>query len=173
LFGLTTPLSAAPPAPEGLSYRFASGDELTRLGGMTPEAAAVAVRSGDRCLLQFLGDGLVGYAWVAVSPVVFLTEGVYLPLPADAAYVYKTFTLPDARGGRLQPLRTLELRRRLAAEGRPRCLCYVDDANLESLRGVARAGYEVVGEVRLVPGRAGVHVQLELAREWWTEVRGL
>src|SRR6185503_14723297 len=99
-----------------LSFRFASAAEAA-LGGMDPAETAQALGSGDRCLLQFDGGKLVGYTWVAVSPLVFLTEGLHLPLPADGAYIYNTYTKPEYRGAGLQPLRTLEIHRLLGPEG--------------------------------------------------------
>jgi hypothetical protein len=178
LFGLARPpdLSAAVPQ-RPIRFRFASPDEFATLGGMGPAEAAQAVARGDRCLLQFEEARLVGYNWVAVAPVVFIAEGLYLPLPDDVAYSWKAYTLPEFRGSGLHALRALELHRRLAAEGRPRLLCFVDDTNLESLRSVRKAGYEPVGEVRFRVGgpRYGAVVQLERewwsTRDWWTAAR--
>jgi ribosomal protein S18 acetylase RimI-like enzyme len=139
---------------------------------MDAAEATLALAAGDRCLLQLdERQRLVGYAWVAVAPVVFLTDGLHLALPADTAYVYKTYTLPEYRGAGLQPLRTLELLRRVEAEGRRRLLCFVKDTNLESLRGVRKAGYEPVGDVRFSFLRDHVRTDVRLAREWWSERR--
>jgi hypothetical protein len=176
LFGLTRPRDlSARAAARSIGFRFASPDEFGTLGGMGPAEAAQAVSRGDRCLLQFEGERLVGYNWVAVAPVVFVAEGLYLPLPDDVGYSWKAYTLPEFRGSGYHSLRAFELQRRLAAEGRPRLLCFVDDTNLESLRSVRKAGYEHVGEVRFRLGaRYAAAVRLDSdwwsTRDWWTAV---
>ena len=171
IFGLTRP-RAIPVhgAPHVTTFRFASPEEATALGRMSPEDTAVALRSGDRCLLHFDRDTLVGSTWEATSPVVLLTEGLYLPLPSDAAYIYNSHTLPEHRGRGGQTLRHLELRLRT---GRARLLCYVDVTNLDSLRGVNKAGYEPIGEARFDLRGPAVRTMVRLDRGWWTDVRRL
>jgi ribosomal protein S18 acetylase RimI-like enzyme len=172
LFGLTQPAAPSSAHADRFTFRFALPEEATALAGMDAAEATLALAAGDRCLLQLdERQRLVGYAWVAVAPVVFLTDGLHLALPADTAYVYKTYTLPEYRGAGLQPLRTLELLRRVEAEGRRRLLCFVKDTNLESLRGVRKAGYEPVGDVRFSFLRDHVRTDVRLAREWWSERR--
>lgn len=171
LFGLTRPQAVPVPGPSHvMTFRFASPEEAAALGRMSPEDTAVALRSGDRCLLHFDRETLVGSTWVATSPVVLLTEGLYLPLPSDAAYIYNSHTPPEHRGMGGQPLRHLELRLRT---GRARLLCYVDVTNLDSLRGVYKAGYEAIGEARFDLRGPAVRTMVRLDRDWWTSVRRL
>jgi hypothetical protein len=86
LFGLARPrVVFESGAPRDLMYRFASLEEAGACHAMRPEDAVKAMALGDRCLLQFELGRIVGYIWVAVSPVVFLTEGLHLPLPDDSA----------------------------------------------------------------------------------------
>jgi len=130
-----------------------------------------AARQGERCLVQSDGDALVGYTWVARSPLVFVMDGVYLSLPDDTAYQYWSYTNPEYRGLGYQAARALELHRRLAAEGKRRLFLTVECTNFASLKGVRKSGFEKVGDLHMTRRGGKVRVSLKITEELWCELR--
>jgi hypothetical protein len=177
LFGLSSPLPM-PEAEEAArhhTFRFATLDEIRARQGdgsglWLPEDIEAAQR-GDRCLLQLDGASLVGYTWIACNPMAFVTEGLHLNLADDVAYVYRAYTSPRYRGFGYQGLRTQELLRQVQPLGKRRLLCYVEWINFESLKGVAKSGYQKVGEVVFTRRGGIVRVRLSLASEFWSDAR--
>jgi ribosomal protein S18 acetylase RimI-like enzyme len=177
LFGLAQPLpmAEAEAAARCHVFRWATVEDLTvaqtdGTGLWLPQDLAAAER-GDRCLLQLDGGRLVGYTWVSCHPITFVTEGLHINLPDDTAYVYRAYTAPAYRGGGFQGLRTQELLRRVRPEGKQRLLCYVEDTNFESLKGVRKSGYQPIGEILFTREQGQVRVSLRLAQAYWSEQR--
>jgi len=173
LFGIDCARADDPePLPTGERMVLADGDEVRRFceAGVWRPDRLEAYASGDRCLLHFEGDRLVGYTWASVSEVVVLQPGSRLRLPGDVAYVYKSFTAPGHRGRGAQARRTLHLRALLRSDGRTRVLCYVERTNFDSLRGVRKAGYREVGVVKRRTG-PGHRWTLTIRDESWGDLR--
>lgn len=174
LYGLSEPRAVpeAAHAARSHTFRLATAEEIAAGVGGTWSARDVdAVRRGDRCLVQRDGDRLVGYTWTSVSPLVFITDGLHLNLPEDAAYIYRAYTLPEYRGRGFQALRGLELLRLLATEGKRRLVSYVARDNFESLKGIRKTGYERIGEIRLTRRKGEVHVSIKVSSAFWCDLR--
>ena len=172
LFGLsrTNPL----PAPErlGIETRFAGAAEVARMAasGLLQADTPAVLAAGDACLLQFVDGQLAGWAWLSTRERVELLPGLFLRLPADAGYVYRTWTVPEQRGRGLQPRRTLALAEECRRRGRTRLVCFVESTNFASLKGIAKAGYVRVATLHWTssPGRRRASLRVESPQ--WQEL---
>ncbi len=177
LFALSTPR----PNPDAVGaaathdMRFATPDELCAIRSRPDTTLSdndlLAARKGDRCLLQLDGSTLVGYAWIAGSSLVYIADGFYIRLPDDTIYNYKAWTNPQYRGFGFQALRHLRLLEATAAEGVRRLFGYVDAVNFNSLHGVAKSGYERVGDLRITRRGGRARVRLDVASDMWCDIR--
>lgn len=170
LLGLTQPRALPRPQGFGIEGRFAAREDVERLiGSGDQQADALALLNlGDACLLQFVDGQLAGWVWLSTRDEVELLPGLFLTVPRDSAYVFRTWTVPQMRGRGLQPRRTLALLEECRQRGRHRLLCFVESTNLASLKGVGKAGYERVAILRWTtppgrPNRARLHVE---SPEW-------
>lgn len=177
LYALSTPRPSptALAAAAGHVTRFATREDLAAIyarGDATlSENDLLGAEKGDRCLLQLDGDTLVGYAWIAGSPLVYVAEGFYIRLPDDTLYNYKAWTDPAYRGFGFQALRHLRLLEATASEGVRRLFGYVDGVNFSSLHGVTKSGYERVGELRIVRRGSRVRLFVRVASDFWCDIR--
>lgn len=176
LFALSQPrpLPEAKEAARGHRFAFATERQLQQLceqpgSGIEGMDVARVARGTARCLTQWDGERLVGYAWVWNSPIAFIEEGVHLNLPDDAIYNYKSYTAPEYRGFAFQALRHQVLLDRLAPEGKRRLFGFVHHLNSNSLRGVRKSGYQKVGELRITKRGERVHVSLVTDRDFWSD----
>jgi RimJ/RimL family protein N-acetyltransferase len=177
LFELTTPRPTPESirAAEGHTFRFATiedihtyhADPIWDIG----DKSVLAFERGDRCLLQFDGDTLVGYTWLAASSLVELTWGFHFNMPDDTVYNYKGFTAPAYRGEGFQPLRHLKLLEHVKGTGQHRLFCYVDQMNLSSLKGVKKSGYKKIGVLRCVRKQEKVRFFLRVSKDVWSKER--
>ena len=69
---------------------------------------------------------------------------VFFTLPFMEFFLY----LFNDRGLGFQPLRHIEMLKKIKALGKQRLFGFVDHLNFSSLRGVMKSGYVVVGEIR-------------------------
>jgi len=174
LFELSTPPSAPQRIPDnGHTFRFASMEDI-RTYHADPawpirDRDVLAFERGDRCLLQFDGDTLVGFAWIAASPLVEIMGGFHFNMPDDTAYNYHSFTAPAYRGKGFQALRHLKLLEHLKETGQRRLFGYVDQTNLDSLRGVRKSGYRRIGVLRCLRKREEVKFHLKVSKDLWSD----
>lgn len=177
LFVLDTPKATheSAKAIDGHTFRFATIEDI-RTYRADPawdigDKDVLAFERGDRCLLQFDGDTLVGYGWIAASPLVELVRGFHFNMPDNTVYNYKGFTTPAYRGKGLQPLRHLKLLEHVKSTGQHRLFCYVDQMNLSSLKGLKKSGYKKVGALRCVEKKGEVRFFLNVSNDLWSKER--
>lgn len=177
LFELTTPRPTPEiiRAAEGHTFRFATIEDI-RAYHKDPawdikDTDVSAFERGDRCLLQLDGDILVGYAWLAASPLVELTWGFHFNMPDDTVYNYKGFTAPAYRGKGFQPLRHLKLLEHVKGTGQRHLFSYVDQMNLSSLKGLKKSGYMKIGVLRCVRKQGKVRFLLRVSNGLWSKER--
>jgi len=177
LFELSTPLPTPESiqAGEGHTFRFATIEDIHTYHAdpvwEIKDIDVLAFKRGDRCLLQFDGDTLVGYAWLAASPLVEITWGFHFNMPDDAVYNYKSLTAPLYRGKGFQPLRHLKLLEYVKGTGQHRLFAYVDQMNLNSLKGVKKSGYKKIGVLRCVRKQEQVRFFLKVSNDLWCKER--
>ena len=176
LIVLTTPRPTPAAAEAGRNHRFhfATVDEIERL--KTDPSTKLfdrdvdSLKSGNRCLLQYDGDKLVGYTWIAGSRLVELMWGMHFNLADDLVYNYNGFTTPAYRGTAYQALRHLKVLEHTRDEGTRRLFGYVDHLNYNSLRGTQKSGYEVVGTLRGVKRNGRISFDLDVESHAWSEL---
>jgi hypothetical protein len=169
------PSQASIKAAEGHTFRFATLEDLQTLQqepAWDIQATDItAFEKGDLCLLQLDGEKLVGYAWLAASPLVEIMWGFHFNMPDDTAYNYKGFTNPAYRGKGFQPLRHLKLLEHIKQDGQDRLFGFVDQFNLNSLKGVRKSGYKKIGVLRYLMKNGNVNFKLKVNESGWYKHR--
>lgn len=159
-------------AAEGHTFRFATIEDIRTLHAEPVwdirDKDVLAFEKGDRCLLQLDGDKLVGYAWLASSPLVEIMWGFHFNMPDDVVYNYKGYTNPEYRGKGFQPLRHLKLLEHVKENGQGRLFGYVDHMNFNSLRGVGKSGYRKIGVLRCVIKNGQANFKLKVSESGWS-----
>jgi len=177
LFVLDTPRPSirSIKAAAGHTFRFATIEDLERYKEDPmwdiSDSNIQALKNGDRCLLQFDGEFLVGYAWLAASSLVEILWGFHFNMSDDIVYNYKGFTAPAYRGLGFQPLRHTKLLEHVKASGHHRLFGFVDHLNLNSLNGLKKSGYMKVGVLRAVRRNTKVDFHLNVSESIWSTVR--
>lgn len=173
LFILDTPRPSAKSikAAENHTFKFATLEDLVALKEASiwdiSDHNVQAFKKGDRCLLQLDGDAVVGYTWLAASPLVEVMWGFHFNMPDDTAYNYKGFTAPAYRGQSFQPLRHLKLLEHIKTLGQNRLFGFVDHTNINSLNGVKKSGYKKVGVLRSTKKNGNVRFSLKVSKNAW------
>lgn len=144
----------------GLDVRWLDVDEISRFAEnpanqIGTEFVSRARGGHDLCMGIIRGERLASYAWCALGSVESEhAAGVDLELPEDTAYLYKGFTHPDDRGARLYPACMHAALASLSERGVERLIAFVHWHNASALRSCERAGYRVLGTLRVGPGSA-------------------
>lgn len=123
-------------------------DEYRALGQDTAARIDQCVARGDRLLIAETDGTIRSFAWL------------HFPSRRDArsrtrtAHVYKCFTAPESRGLGLYPATLTFALHWLAETGVSEVTIDVDEDNVASIRGIEKAGFELLGRfwfVRLWP----------------------
>lgn len=169
LFALSTP---RPAVDNGHTFRFASIEDIRKYHADPAwpirDRDVQAFERGDRCLLEFDGDALVGFAWSAASRLVEIMWGFHFNMPDDTVYNYHSYTAPAYRGKGFQALRHLQLLEHIQETGQQRLFGYVDHINLDSLKGVRKSGYTKIGVLRCRRARGTVRFSLKVSSGLWS-----
>jgi hypothetical protein len=130
-----------------------SADRFDRFGPFEPEVRALVrrrlswtERANDRCFVQRWQGRVRACGWVRECGEVPIDEaGISLCLGATDVCLFDFFVEPSSRGNGLYADFLAQLRARFA----PRtALVYCEAENVPSLRGIVRAGFRPVTEVR-------------------------
>jgi hypothetical protein len=116
----------------------------------TDSAATFALRleSGSRCFLVRDGTSLLHSSWVTdVAAWTRELRRFFVPPPGDA-YVYESFTRPEARGKGVYPFALTGICDRLAAERKRIVWVGVEEGNAASRKAIAKAHFEERFRVR-------------------------
>lgn len=128
------------------TFRFLSAEEVRAFSpeaeGSLPPAMADRIAAGnDFCFAALAGPRLAAFGWFALGNIEpEHNAGTALSYPADVAYMYNGFTVPDFRGQRLHGLVKALGLRALADRGASKLLSTVDWTNWSSLRSNFRLG---------------------------------
>ena len=101
---------------------------------------AEALGAGDRCLLARHEGRVVGSLWGSTR---HMESFPGLPMEADEAYLYESFTIPCHRGRSVAPALVAEMLRAYRDAGRRSAVMLVFAANAAALRACAKAGFRV------------------------------
>lgn len=129
-----------------LTFRAASEDDASRYA---TDIATDSVRSfkfrlsaGTRCFIVERDDRLVHSTWATTAAAWTREVRSYLKPPPGDAYVYESYTRPEARGQGLYPFALTNICATLGSEGVARFWVAVEGDNPASIRAVTKAGFE-------------------------------
>lgn len=135
----------------GLSFRAArpdDGDLYARAIG-TDSAATFRRRltSTTRCVFVFGGAELLHASWVTTGAAWTREIRAYVVPPPGDAYVYESFTRPEARGRGVYPFALKGICDWGAGTGVERIWVAVESGNAPSLKAIRKAGFEPAYEM--------------------------
>src|SRR5690606_23318747 len=93
---------------------------------------------------------LAAYGWYSLQPTRIHPPELLLEFGPGQVYAYKSLTLPEYRGRRLNAVgtnRALQCYQRLGTQG---LVCYVDSHNMDSLKACHRLGFRRFGSIWLL-----------------------
>lgn len=149
--------SAAAATPEfrhdpGLTARVAGpGDGELYASVIGTDSAATFRRRltpTTRCFFVFGGDELLHASWVTTGAAWTREIAAYIVPPDRDAYVYESFTRPEARGRGVYPFALSEICAWGAGAGVDRVWVAVESGNAPSLKAIRKAGFEPAYEMR-------------------------
>jgi len=109
-----------------------------------------ALAKGDRCYGILRNGQLAAYGWYSLQPTRIHPPELLLEFGPGQVYAYKSLTLPEYRGRRLNAVgtnRALQCYQRLGTQG---LVCYVDSHNMDSLKACHRLGFRRFGSIWLL-----------------------
>lgn len=109
-----------------------------------------ALAKGDRCYGILRNGQLAAYGWYSLQPTRIHPPELLLEFGPGQVYAYKSLTLPEYRGRRLNAVgtnRALQCYQRLGRQG---LVCYVDSHNMDSLKACRRLGFRRFGSIWLL-----------------------
>ncbi|HEX2195362.1 MAG TPA: GNAT family N-acetyltransferase [Actinomycetota bacterium] len=130
----------------GLTVRRATaadGDLYARVIG-TDSAATFRRRldASTHCFLVHLGADLLHASWVTTSAAWTREVRAYIVPPRGDAYVYESFTHPDARGRGVYPFALAGVCEWAAGAGIATVWVAVEEDNAPSFKAIRKAGFE-------------------------------
>ena len=139
------PLPKLPPLPSFSARRVTRWDEAQRVTGLTEDRILPRYQSGHRLYAAFLGDEPVAYGWAARQAGGIDELDFSFDVPAGACYLWDFVALPAWRGRGIYPLLLQEIVRQ--QDDVRRFWIGYDVRNEASARGIAKAGFRVVGDL--------------------------
>lgn len=118
---------------------------------------------GDRCFGIRGGEGLVHASWVSTGPTWVGELRRFFCPPPRSAYVYESYTRPEARGRGIYPRALRSIATLMAAEGRSELWIAATADNAPSLGAIGKAGFTLRFEIgfEIRRGRARLDLPLE------------
>lgn len=155
------------------TFRFGTADDLMSLTQKTHDYGPAEKRfglerleQGDSLVLGEWDGALVFYGWLMYGQM-DLDQNVPLPTVPDAAYSYKLFTVPQARGLRICAGYYSFVESWLEQRGYGRLICRISPGNDPSIRGHLRVGFRPCGTLwKLVALRQAYYFADESMRSW-------
>jgi GNAT superfamily N-acetyltransferase len=139
------------PQLEGFTFRAGTAQDAPAYAKDVGTDSAAGFRArldgGSSCYLVTAAGRIVHSTWLSTGPAWTRELQRYLVPPAGDAYVYESFTRPEARGRGLYRFALQSLCALAAGEGIRRMWVAVEHANVASLRAVTKAGFEAGFEV--------------------------
>lgn len=138
------------PVIPGWALRQASAADATgyvrRVG--TESASTFRRRlEGARCYLVLEKGDIMHSSWVATGPTWTRELRLWVRPPSGDAYIYESFTHPEARGRGIYPFALANILLTLEDEGARRAWIAADSGNAPSLRSISKAGFEPAFDV--------------------------
>jgi GNAT superfamily N-acetyltransferase len=145
------PLPELPPLASWSARRVTRWDEARRITGLIEDRVVLRFQGGHRPYAAFLGDEPVAYGWAAMVSGGIDELDFSFEVPPGNCYLWDFVTLPAWRGRGIYP-RLLQAI--LQEEGAiSRFWIGYEAGNEASARGIAKAGFGVVGDLEVSDGR--------------------
>ncbi|HLK48886.1 MAG TPA: hypothetical protein VKT49_12165 [Bryobacteraceae bacterium] len=140
--------------------------ELHDYGAAERRFSIERIEAGDSLILGEWGGGVVFYGWVMYGQM-DLDQNVPLPIAPNAAYSYKLFTVPNARGLGICAAYYYFIASTLEARGYDRLICRIAPGNRPSVRSHIRVGFQPRGTLwKLVAARHAFYFGDRPMRSW-------
>jgi hypothetical protein len=160
-----------PVAP--VSFRFGGAGDILSLtkedhdyGAAEKRFSLERLEAGDALVIGEWERGVVFYGWLMYAQM-DLDQSVPMPLSPDAAYSYKLFTVPRARGLRICAGYYHFVAAALAERGYHRLICRIAPGNCSSIRGHIRVGFQPRGTLwKFVAARHAFYFADRPMRSW-------
>lgn len=117
------------------------------IGTESPTTFAARLSPTSLCFLVRDEHRIVHSSWVTLVAAWTRELRGYLAPPESDAYVYESFTRPDARGRGVYPFALQGIRASLGAEGVRRVWVAAEADNAASVRAITKAGFEEAGRI--------------------------
>jgi GNAT superfamily N-acetyltransferase len=149
--GDTLPLLG--PNPDFRATVERNADLLVRLTSLERAEVRARLAGGHRAYVAWIGETPVAYGWAASLTAGIGELDLAFSIAAEDCYLWDFATLPEWRGRGIYP-RLLQAI--LTAEGRRADRFWIINApeNRASAAGIAKAGFQPVGELSFLPDRA-------------------
>ena len=144
------PIPELRPLPDFSARRITRWDESQCITGLAEHRVLLRYQNADRLYAAFLEDEPVGYGWMAMQTGGIEELDFSFAVPPGNGYLWDFVTLPAWRGRGVYPHLLQEIVRQEAEIAR--FWIGYEDRNEVSGRGIARAGFRVVGDL-IVEGR--------------------
>lgn len=119
-----------------------------RVATDSPRTFSARLSPETHCYLVFEGDALLHSSWVTTGAAWTREIGRHIVAPEGDAYVYESFTRPEARGRGVYPFALGAISALLARAGTRRLWVAVEVDNAPSIRAVTKGGFRFSYEVR-------------------------
>jgi GNAT superfamily N-acetyltransferase len=117
------------------------------------------------CFLVHGPDGLLHASWVTTGAAWTREIDAYLVPPPGDAYVYESFTTPEARGRGVYPFALAGICDWAQARGIGRVWVAVEEGNAPSLKAIRKAGFEPAYTMRYARRLGRLTLVVEKPRE--------
>jgi GNAT superfamily N-acetyltransferase len=145
------PLPELPPVPSLSARRVTRWDEARRVTGLTEDRVVRRFEEGHRPYAALLGDEPVAYGWAAKVAGGIDELNFSFTLSSGNCYLWDFVTRSAWRGRGIYPQLLQAILRQEDAVNR--FWIGYEARNAASARGIAKAGFEVVGDLNVVDGR--------------------
>lgn len=150
------PLPGMPPLPGFTTGSCQDIERLATVTGLPEDEIQHRLAEGHRPYLAQLGSVPVACGWVATAHASIGALGLTFSIPSGNRYLWDFVTFPEWRGRGMYP-RLLQAIMSVEREA-TRFWIGHDAGNTPSARGIAKAGFVVVGEIFWRPDRSLVMV---------------
>ena len=145
------PLPDLPPLPSLSTRRVTRWEETRRVTGLTENRVLLRYQAGHRLYAAFLEDEPVAYGWAAKQSGGIDELDFSFAVPPGNCYLWDFVTLPAWRGRGVYPHLLQAILREEDAVNR--FWIGYEAHNEASARGIAKAGFRVVGDLVVSDGR--------------------
>lgn len=135
---------------QAYSRDIATDSPRTFRARLTTETACYVVESRGR---------LLHASWVTTASAWTAELDAFVSPPPGDAYIYESFTRPEARGRGIYPFALHNICAELAARGVTRTWIAVEATNAPSIRAITKAGFDVAFELPFRRERGKVQLE--------------